>query len=98
MERTDLGEKKGAGVPIISRFYGIAVYMYWKDHAPPHFHAKYQGEEVTVNITTGEVTGTMSRRAIAMVEEWRQLHQVELMDNWTRAVQMRTLNRIEPLE
>lgn len=72
--------------------------MYWKDHAPPHFHAKYQGREVTVNITTGEITGTMSRRAIAMVEEWRLLHQNELMDNWERAVQMRILTPIEPLE
>lgn len=85
-------------MPILSRFYGIAVYMYWKDHAPPHFHAKYQGREVTVNITTGEITGTMSRRAIAMVEEWRLLHQNELMDNWERAVQMRILTPIEPLE
>ncbi|MCK4291984.1 MAG: DUF4160 domain-containing protein, partial [Planctomycetes bacterium] len=26
-------------MPIISRFFGIVIYMYWKDHAPPHFHA-----------------------------------------------------------
>jgi Domain of unknown function (DUF4160) len=28
-------------MPEISRFYGIIIYMYFKDHAPPHFHAKY---------------------------------------------------------
>lgn len=28
-------------MPEISRFLGIVVYMYYKDHAPPHFHAEY---------------------------------------------------------
>ena len=28
-----------ARVPRISAFYGIAIYMYYPDHAPPHFHA-----------------------------------------------------------
>jgi Domain of unknown function (DUF4160) len=33
-------------MPIISKFFGIIVYLYWKDHAPPHFHAKYGDEEI----------------------------------------------------
>ena len=85
-------------MPIISRFYGIAVYMYWNDHAPPHFHAKYQGDEVTVDILTGTVTGRMSRRALAMIEEWRCLHRGELEDNWERSQEKRVLNPIAPLE
>lgn len=85
-------------MPVISRFFGIVVYMYWNDHAPPHFHAKYQDSEVTVDILTGEVTGSMTRRALLLIEEWRQLHVVELEDNWDRAVQKRLLNRIQPLE
>lgn len=28
-------------MPIISRFLGILISMYWNDHAPPHFHARY---------------------------------------------------------
>ena len=58
-------------MPVISRFFGIVVYMYWRDHAPPHFHAKYQDDEITMDIETGQVTGRMSRRATAMLEEWR---------------------------
>ena len=85
-------------MPIISKFYGIAVYMYWKDHAPPHFHAKYQGDEVTVDILTGEVLGSMSRRALNMIEEWRQMHQAELEDNWDRSQRKQTLISVEPLE
>jgi len=26
-------------VPRISAFYGIVIAMYYRDHAPPHFHA-----------------------------------------------------------
>jgi hypothetical protein len=28
-------------VPRISIFYGIVIAMYYRDHAPPHFHAVY---------------------------------------------------------
>jgi len=31
-------------MPVISRFYGILVMMYYQDHHPPHFHAKYEGQ------------------------------------------------------
>jgi len=42
-------------MPVISRFLGIIITMYWDDHAPPHFHAKYAEYEITVNIITGVV-------------------------------------------
>ena len=32
-------------MPVISRFYGILIVMYFNDHNPPHFHAKYSGDE-----------------------------------------------------
>ena len=56
-------------MPVISRFFGVVIAMYWRHHSPPHFHAKYGDDEVTVDIQTGKATGTMSRRALAMVEE-----------------------------
>ena len=31
-------------MPEISRFFGIVIAMYYKDHGPPHFHAKYSGQ------------------------------------------------------
>jgi hypothetical protein len=85
-------------MPIFSRFFGIAIMMYWRDHAPPHFHAKYGDDEITVEIETGVVQGRMSRRALAMVQEWREAHKAELHDNWRLAAAKRPLNRIEPLE
>lgn len=85
-------------MPVISRFFGIAIYMYWRDHAPPHFHARYQDDEVTVDIRTGAVTGSMSNRALGLIENWRTLHMDELAEDWRRAVNKEPLNRIEPLE
>jgi hypothetical protein len=85
-------------MPVISRFFGIVVFMNWREHSPPHFHAKYGDDEVIVEIETGRVTGSMARRAVAMVQEWRQAHHAELLANWARAEQRSALNRIAPLE
>ena len=85
-------------MPIISRFFGIVIFMFWRDHAPPHFHAKYGDDEIIVEIESGAITGTMSKRAISMIHDWRTLHQVELLENWKRAEQKETLKTIKPLE
>jgi hypothetical protein len=51
-------------VPRISDFYGIAIYMYYRDHAPRHFHAIYGESEATISIETAEMLeGRLPRRA-----------------------------------
>ena len=85
-------------MPVISRFYGIVVFMFWKDHAPPHFHARYQDGEVTVHIRTGAVEGRIARRAAVLVEEWRVLHEAELLANWEAGQRKTRMKSIEPLE
>lgn len=85
-------------MPVISRFFGIVVFMFWREYAPPHFHARYGDEEVVVDIERGTVTGSMSRRGLALVQEWQALHTKELLENWKLAEQKRSLKRIEPLE
>ena len=85
-------------MPEISRFFGIVVFMLYREHNPPHFHARYGGKEISVEIESGAVTGKMSNRALRMIEEWREAHQDELLDNWNSARERRTLTRIEPLE
>ena len=70
-------------VPTISRFYGIVIRMYFADHAPPHFHAVYAGEEAVIAITTLEVLrGALPDRALRMVREWASMHRDELAANW----------------
>jgi hypothetical protein len=86
-------------MPVVSRFFGIAIAFYWEDHLPPHFHAKYGGDEVMMDIRTGEVLrGSLSRRALVLVEEWRKIHVAQLLDNWERARQRQPLVYISPLE
>jgi len=85
-------------MPIISQFFGISIYMFWKDHMPAHFHAKYSGEEITMDIETGAVQGKMSMRAVSLINEWRQLHIEELRNDWSLALAKAALNEIQPLE
>ena len=84
-------------MPTISRFYGIVVFMNYNDHQPPHFHARYQDQEIIVEIETDVVEGRMSKRALRMVLEWAELHQAELRQNWEQARQRQSLNAISPL-
>jgi Domain of unknown function (DUF4160) len=85
-------------MPEISRFLGISIYMYYKDHAPPHFHAVYGDYEVTVDIASGVIQGKFPKRALTVVLEWYSIHQAELVDNWQAARDGNALVQIAPLE
>ena len=67
-------------MPEICRFLGIVIRMYYKEHAPPHFHAEYGDYEITLEIETGVVTGKFPRRALNAVIDWYVMHRNELMD------------------
>ena len=56
-------------MPEISRFLGIVIAMFYKDHAPPHFHAMYGDYEITVEIETGVINGRFPKRALRHVLE-----------------------------
>jgi len=82
----------------LSRFLGIVIAMYYNDYAPAHFHAIYGSFEVTVEIESGIVRGTFPPRALAHVQEWRELHKTELLQNWELARRREPLAKIAPLE
>jgi hypothetical protein len=70
----------------ISEFYGIAVYMYWKDHGPAHVHAFYSGDEALVRIRDGgTLAGSLPQNATRLVRDWVNRRQAELVANWERA-------------
>lgn len=85
-------------MPEISRFLGIVIRMYYRDHDPPHFHAEYGENEIIVGIDDGAIEGRFPRRALSAVLDWRQLHRDELSLNWDLARSEQPLNRIDPLE
>ncbi len=86
-------------MPRLSEFYGIAIYMYFVDHNPPHFHAIYGEHEALVAIGDGStIRGSLPRTASRLVEQWLSLHRDELEANWQRAQRPDTLLPIEPLQ
>ena len=93
------GFDRRATVPEVSRFFGIAIKMFYSDHAPPHFHAEYAEREALVAIETLELLrGELPRRALALVLEWAVAHRDELRADWDRARSGQPLVPIAPLE
>lgn len=82
----------------LSSFYGIAFYMYYRDHAPPHFHAMYGSDEAVFEIATDAIlVGSLPRRARVMVEDWLASHRDELLHDWALAVAAQPLLPVPPL-
>ena len=86
-------------MPEISRFFGIVIRMYFDDHPPPHFHAKYGEHEAKIEIETGEVlAGKLPRRAMALVWDWWELYRTELTECWKQVRDQRKPDSVPPLE
>ena len=85
-------------MPELCRFYGIIIQMFYDDHAPPHFHAKYAGKKISINIRDLSIQkGSLPGRALGLVMEWASQHQDELMTAWEKAVKREELDKIAPL-
>lgn len=85
-------------MPRLSYFYGIAIYIYWDDHNPPHYHASYGEHEAWVVIADASVLhGWLPTRALRLVRTWHQMHQSELEVAWERAKASQAPGTIEPL-
>jgi hypothetical protein len=85
-------------VPTISRFYGITIAMFFRDHGFPHFHAYHADGKAKIRIDNLEVIDSNLRsRQLRLVLAWTELHQKELMENWRRARAREKLLEIEPL-
>lgn len=67
-------------MPEICRFYGIIIAMFYDDHNPPHFHARYAKDWVAIEINSLRVLdGRFPSRALGLVIEWASQHQEELL-------------------
>lgn len=85
-------------MPTISAFYGILIRMFFNDHSPPHFHARYGEFEATIAIDTLEVMdGELPNRALNLVREWAMIHREELREDWQLCRTNAVPAKIEPL-
>lgn len=83
-------------MPVLSRFYGIIIRMYFlqSEHNPPHIHAIYN-DVAAIDFMTGNVLeGHLPPKALAMVREWIGLHRGELKEIW----ETQNFKNISPLE
>lgn len=84
-------------MPVLSRFYGIIIRMYFlqKEHNPPHIHAIYGDDVAAVTISDGKVIeGALPNKALEMVKEWVSLNKEELLTMW----ETQEFKQLSPLE
>ncbi|HUP71334.1 MAG TPA: DUF4160 domain-containing protein [Acidimicrobiales bacterium] len=76
----------------------MVIYMYWRDHPPPHFHVEYGDQEALIVIDDGAIfAGSLPPRALRLVRQWRLLHLDDLSHAWELASAHEDPGSIEPL-
>lgn len=84
-------------MPVLSRFYGIVIRMYFlqKEHNPPHIHAIYGDDMAAITIADGNVLeGALPSKALELVKEWISLNKEELLSIW----ESQDFKHLPPLE
>ncbi len=72
-------------MPVITRFYGIVIKMYFsqREHGVPHFHAVYGEYNGVFDVNTLEmIEGDLPLRAQRLIREWAKQYQTELLRMW----------------
>jgi hypothetical protein len=82
-------------MPTIAYFYGIMIQMYYDEHEPPHFHARYGQAKILVRLSDGEIiAGELPPTAARIVRQWALARRTELQDNWRRARAHQPLEKV----
>ena len=82
-------------MPTVAEFYGIAIRMFFADHNPPHFRARYGRATALVRIRDGSILlGELPPTALRLVREWALARRGELEENWRRAQALEDLQRV----
>ena len=70
-------------MPVIARFYGILIKMYFREHGVPHFHAIYGEYNGVFAVDSLEmIEGDLPGRAQMLVLEWAERYRDELGRMW----------------
>lgn len=84
-------------MPVLSRFYGIIIRMYFlqKEHNPPHIHAIYGDDVAAITISDGKILeGSLPGKALEMVREWITNNREDLFAMWDT----QEFKQLSPLE
>ena len=70
-------------MPVITRFYGIIIKIYFNEHGVPHFHAVYGEYNGVFELENLEmIEGDLPGRAIKMIKEWAKGYQGDMLEMW----------------
>jgi len=85
-------------MPEISRFLGIIIQMFFDEHNPPHFHARYNDTKATFDIKTLNILeGNLPIKVRNLIVEWADQHKQELLEDWKLVQSGRNPKKINPL-
>jgi hypothetical protein len=70
-------------MPRVAQVGGVALYIYFADHNPPHFHALEAGSEALITIRDCTVLRG-SVPSLAAVIAWANAHREILVAAWNR--------------
>ena len=88
-------------MPIISRFYGINIDMYFYDnirHNMPHIHASYNEYDAVFNLKGEIIEGKMPGSQKKLVQAWIEIHKQELEQLWDLLINGKKGFKISPLK
>ena len=86
-------------MPVISRFFGIIIRMFYDEHNPHHIHVEYQNNKAVIDFFGNVIRGDLkSRTATRLVREWIDIHVEDLEDDWRLAQVGQEMRPIEPLD
>ncbi len=85
-------------MPIISRFFGIVIRLFYDEHNPAHLHAEYQRKKAVFDFQGNIIRGgLLSKTATRLIREWIDLHSTELEADWKLAKAGKEIRKIDPL-
>lgn len=81
-------------MPEICRFLGVVITMYFDEHNPPHFHARYNEYRAAMSISDlNVIAGQLPAKVRGLVQEWAEEHRAELLNIWETG----EFRKIDPL-
>ena len=89
--------KGGILIPVLSKFYGITIKMYFQqsEHNPPHIHAFYGEYVAAIDFQKKQLLdGELPKRILNLVIKWIYIHENELKYIWDT----QNFKNIKPLE
>ena len=79
--------------------YVLKIYIFYDDHAEPHFHAYYGETEGKILVKNGKLlAGKLPPRAMKLVKDLMKDHKGELEENWKLVEKHKKLKKIQPLK